>query len=157
MHRTLFTLGYEKRTLEEFIGILADNRITVLIDVRETAWSHKPGFSKRSLRTALERSGITYLHADFAGNPKWLRREAGSHAESLAWYRWYLGEFDEIVSDFNAVVDGYLADGARVCLTCYERHAEDCHRAIIAEIGRKHGGYDVQHLAVEGCKRLVTV
>jgi uncharacterized protein (DUF488 family) len=156
MHRTLFTLGYEKRTLNEFIRILLDNRINVLVDVRETAWSHKPGFSKAAFRTALEEAGIEYVHADFAGNPKWLRGEAESHAQCLEWYRWYLGEFGEIVEVFSDLVDGLLAHGSRVCITCFERHADDCHRSIIATEWQSSGGRAVEHLAVEGCERLIS-
>ena len=87
----LYTLGYERRTLREFINILTDARIAILVDVRETAWSHKPGFSKGQFQATLERAGIEYIHASFAGNPKWLRSNAESHAECLEWYSWYLG------------------------------------------------------------------
>ncbi len=156
MHQTLFTLGYEKRTIDEFIGILLENRINVLLDVRETAWSHKPGFSEAAFRTALAAAGIEYVHADFAGNPKWLRREAESHAQCLDLYRWYLGEFGEIVEAFSLLVNGVLVRGKRVCITCFERHADDCHRSIIATEWRSSGNRAVQHLAVGGCKRLIS-
>lgn len=85
----------------------------------------------------------------------WLRSAAESHEECLDWYQWYLGEFDEIVGAFSQMVDEYLAGGARVCLTCYERHADDCHRGIIAAKWRDAGPNSVKHLAVDGCERLV--
>ena len=157
MHRTLFTLGYEKRTIDEFIRILLDNRINVLIDVRETAWSHKRGFSKEAFRAALADAGIEYVHAEFAGNPKWLRREADSHAQCLDWYRWYLGEFEEILEAFTQLVDQFLSRGKRVCITCYERHARDCHRSILAAQWQAAGSRAVEHLAVDGCERLIPV
>jgi uncharacterized protein (DUF488 family) len=69
----LYTIGYEKRSLAEYLALLREHRIAVLVDVRETPWSHKPGFSKAPLAAALEADGIEYLHAAFAGNPKWLR------------------------------------------------------------------------------------
>ena len=120
MKHTLFTLGYQQRTLGEFTAILRRCDIDVLIDVRETAWSHKPGFSKGALERALEAEGIAYVHAAFAGNPKWLRANADSHRE------------------------------------CLERHADDCHRAILAEQWQERGPRRVEHLATEGCERLVT-
>jgi len=155
MSRTIFTLGYEKRSLDEFIGILRDHAITVLVDVRETAWSHKPGFTKGPLRDALGRVGVGYVHARFAGNPKWLRDEADTNAECLAWYRWYLGEFNEIVEAFSSMVDAMVAEGERVCLVCFERHPDDCHRGIIAGEWHHRGGRRVEHLEVEGCERRV--
>ena len=152
---TLYTLGYEKRTLREFIEILAEADIHVLVDVRETAWSHKPGFSKGLFQAALERAGIEYVHASFAGNPKWLRSNAASHAECLKWYVWYLGEFGEIVDAFDALVRPSLRAGKRVCLTCFERHADDCHRAILAARWEARTSKQVVHLATDGCRRLV--
>lgn len=154
--QTLFTLGYQQRTLAEFIAILRDAKVDVLVDVRETAWSHKPGFSKRGLQTALEANGIEYVHADFAGNPKWLRENAGSHRETLDWYSWYLGEFDEIVPAFEDLVAPYIASGKRVCATCFERHADDFHRAILTAQWQRRGRRRVEHLAIDGCERLVT-
>ena len=86
----LFTLGYEKRSIDEFVELLCEAGVTVLVDVRETAWSHKPGFSKTALGAALAVAGIAYAHAPFAGNPKSLRDVATSHAECLSRYRRYL-------------------------------------------------------------------
>ena len=156
MPQTLFTLGYQQRTIDEYTSILVDARIDVLIDVRETAWSHKPGFSKRALEAALASNGIEYVHAGFAGNPKWLRANAGSHRECLDWYAWYLGELDEIVPAFEQLLAAYLRSAKRVCITCFERHADDCHRAILAAEWSKRGPRNVRHLATEGCARLLS-
>ena len=152
---TLYTLGYEKRTQAEFIDLLVHAGIGVLIDVRETAWSHKPGFSKTAFQAALGRVDIHYVHASFAGNPNWLRRTADTHAECLEWYRWYLNQFEEIATGFDALVEPWIARGTRVCLTCFERHPEDCHRSILAADWEQRGPRKVVHLATEGCRRLV--
>jgi uncharacterized protein (DUF488 family) len=156
MQHTLFTLGYQQRTLDEFVSILVDSGIDVLVDVRETAWSHKPGFSKCALQAALAARGIEYIRAAFAGNPKWLRANAESHRECLDWYTWYLGEFEEIVPAFEPLLAAQLRAGKRVCVTCFERHAEDCHRAILAEKWQARGARQVKHLATEGCERLLS-
>jgi uncharacterized protein (DUF488 family) len=156
VQETLFTLGYQRRALSEFVSILVESRIDVLVDVRETAWSHKPGFSKGALRIALAASGIEYIHADFAGNPKWLRANADSHRECLDWYAWYVDEFDEIVPAFEELLAEQFREGKRVCVTCFERHADDCHRAILAEKWKARGARKVKHLAIEGCERLLS-
>ena len=36
----LCTIGYEKRSLDEFIDLLLANGVEVVLDVRETPWSH---------------------------------------------------------------------------------------------------------------------
>ena len=154
--QTLFTLGYQQRTLAEFVSILVESRIDVLVDVRETAWSHKPGFSKSALQDVLAASGIEYIHADFAGNPKWLRANADSHRECLEWYSWYLDEFKEIVPAFEQLLAEQLRERKRVCVTCFERHADDCHRAILAAQWQARGARKVKHLATGGCERLLS-
>lgn len=154
---TLFTLGYQQRSIDEFVSLLCAEQIDVLVDVRATAWSHKPGFSKGPLQAALRAAGIDYVHAPFAGNPKWLRVEAPTHEECLALYVWYLGEHPEIVDAFEALLAQLRVGRRRICLTCFERHAADCHRSILAESWRERGRRRVEHIAIEGCERLVKV
>src|SRR5688572_30778594 len=130
---TIFTLGYQRRSIDEFVQILRDAEIGVLIDVRETAWSHKPGFSKSAFACALERAGIEYVHARFAGNPKRLRDQASSHAACLQAYARHVDRNVEIVANLDRLIKERLAAGKRVCMTCFERHPEDCHRSILAD------------------------
>lgn len=152
---TIFTLGYQKRSIAEFVVLLQDADIDVLVDVRETAWSHKPGFSKGALSRALGRAGIDYVHARFAGNPKVLRREASSHAACLQAYARYVDRNVQIVDNFEELIGAMVRGGKRVCLTCFERHHEDCHRSILADRWKRRGRRRVEHLAVEGCERIV--
>jgi uncharacterized protein (DUF488 family) len=157
MRATLFTIGYQQRSLEDFVAIARKAGVDVIIDVRETAWSRKPGFSKSAFATALAKAGIDYIHASFAGNPKWLRENAANHVECLTWYEWYLGEFTEVMETFDALISEVLCSGQRVALTCFERHAEDCHRSILAERwANRARARDVRHLATDGCPRLIT-
>jgi uncharacterized protein (DUF488 family) len=152
---TIFTLGYQQRSIDEFIDILRARQISVLVDVRETAWSHKPGFSKTAFSQALATAGIEYVHARFAGNPKSLRRTAQTHDACLARYAEYIDGSDHIIDAFDQLIRELVAAGKRVCLTCFERHADDCHRSIIADRWKRRGRRTVQHLAVDGCARMV--
>ena len=156
MRDVIYTLGYQQRTIEEFVALACEAGVEIIIDVRETAWSHKPGFSKSAFVTALEAVGIQYVHAAFAGNPKWLRENADSHAECLSWYAWYLAEFDEVMDAFDALVKEVIGSGRRAALTCFERHADDCHRSILAERWAERGrAREVRHLATDGCRRMI--
>lgn len=73
MPEQIFTLGYQQRSIDEFVALARDAGVQVLIDVSETAWSHKKGFSKSAFAAAFSSVAIEYIHAQFAGNPKWLR------------------------------------------------------------------------------------
>ncbi len=48
--RCLFTIGYEGRSIDEYLNILIENNIKVLCDVRKNPLSRKYGFSKQSLQ-----------------------------------------------------------------------------------------------------------
>lgn len=153
---TLLTLGYEKRDLPAFIEILRRAGVTALVDVRQTAWSHKPGFSKSAFRAGLERRGIRYLHIPEAGNPKTVRAQARSHEECLLRFEAHLEAHPECEAVFDRALGELLIEERRVCLVCYERHPGDCHRGILAaRWAARHDG-QVEHLASEGCKRLVS-
>ena len=152
---TLFTIGYEKRTLDQYLAILVAAGIRVVVDVRETAWSHKPGFSKSSFAAGLAEVGIEYVHAPFAGNPKALRRMARTHAECLDRFRAYLTGAADVLDSLDAVIERYQKEGKPIALTCFERHPDDCHRAILADQWARRGRRRVKHLEPEGCRRLV--
>lgn len=153
---TVLTLGYQQRTINEFIDLLVDADVDLLIDVRETAWSHKPGFSKSALQARLAAAGIEYVHARFAGNPKRIRANASSHAECLALYSAHLKENRSVVRELDQLVGMHLGAGKRLCLMCYERHPDDCHRGILAAQWRAGRRRRVTHLATDGCPRLVS-
>jgi uncharacterized protein (DUF488 family) len=152
---TVFTLGYQQRTQTEFLGFLGRAGIDVLVDVRETAWSHKRGFSKRSLATALHAHGIAYVHAPFAGNPKALRAGAASHAECLGLFTSYLDANGAIVDMLDELIGRLLDARKRVCLACYERHPDDCHRGILAERWQRGMVRHVEHLGADEAYRLI--
>lgn len=43
---TLYTIGFTKKTLEDFSNLLKDNKITKLIDIRLNRNSQLSGFAK---------------------------------------------------------------------------------------------------------------
>jgi uncharacterized protein (DUF488 family) len=143
---TLYTLGYEKRSVAEFLAILRRHGIDTVIDVRDVPWSHKPGFSKAPLQRAVEDAGSEYVHAGFAGNPKWLRSAADSTEEMLDWYGWYLKEFPEVEAELHGLVEEKLEQERRVCLVCFERNPEECHRSVLASRWRARRGRRVEHI-----------
>ncbi len=143
----LFTLGYEKLSVGEFIELLRAAGIDVLVDVRDSPWSRKPGFSRKPLERALAAAGIEYIHAKFAGNPKHLRESAKSPEVALARYGRHLDENPAILDEFSALVAELHGRGERVCITCLERDPKDCHRGILASRWRERIGGEVIHLA----------
>lgn len=130
-------IGYEGLDIEGMIGRLREEGIDVLVDVRYTPLSRKPGFSKRALSQALEAAGIRYVHDRRLGNPKDNRAayaDAASHAGTAARerYRALLSEGDgaEGVRDLAE-----LADRHNVAVLCFEADDIHCHREqVIAAV-----------------------
>lgn len=152
----LCTVGYEKRSLDEYIALLHAHGVEVVIDVRETAWSHKPGFSKTAFAAGLEAAGIAYVHLRIAGNPKWLRDAASSHADCLALYRDYVAHHPDVMAALSDTLREFGVTHRRIALTCFERHPEDCHRGILAEEWAARNDGEVLQLGPDGCRRLVS-
>ena len=132
MAQTLATIGYEAKTLDELLEALKDAGVELLIDVRAVAASRRPGFSKTALAGALKESGIDYLHLRPLGTPKAGREaaRAGRTAEMRRIYDQHLETTEAQLAMEQAASEAAARPSA---LLCYERDAEDCHRAIVAE------------------------
>ena len=50
---TVYSIGYEKRTIEELLSILKQHKITQVIDVRERAFSRVPAYRKAKLEKTI--------------------------------------------------------------------------------------------------------
>lgn len=143
---TLYTIGYEKRTQEAFFTLLRRAGIDVLMDVRDVAWSHKPGFSKGALSETAHTAGMEYMHAQFAGNPKKLRAKESDTEGLIGAYGRHLDDHPEIVQQFSDLVRGYSKAGKRVCIMCFERDPADCHRGVLAARWKRRRRGRVEHL-----------
>jgi uncharacterized protein (DUF488 family) len=143
----LFTVGYEKARPEAVIAELKRARVKLLVDTRAVAASRKPGFSKKALAASLDESGIGYLHLQKLGTPDEGRQAAHSGRMDVMWriYAKHLKSagaieaMDELVS--------IVESGRSVCLLCYERDKDFCHRSRIAEIVHDRTGVEVLDLA----------
>ena len=142
----LFTIGYEQAKSAAVLGELADAKVALLVDVRAVAASRRPGFSKRQLAADLDDRGIGYLHLRGLGTPKEGRLAARSGDLKSLWriFEKHLKtpqakeELDELTS--------LVKSGRRVCLLCYERDVNHCHRRRVAEIICERTGAKAEHL-----------
>lgn len=127
----LVSLGYEGRDVDELIRELKSQSVTVLVDVRLTPLSRKPGLSKKRLGDRLAAEGIAYVHAKALGNPKDNRQgfRAGD-SSSLEVFQEQLATVDARHA-IRHIAE--LMDGEVVALLCFERDHEECHRHMVAD------------------------
>lgn len=109
--------------------------------------SRRKGFSKNQLQALLADEGIDYLHLKPLGAPKELRdrlRAGGSWWEYIKGYRKVL---ERETAQIDALID--LAQKRRICLLCFERKPEECHRSLVAnEMVQRtaHNAVRVEHI-----------
>ncbi len=142
----LLTIGFTKKTAEEFFTRLQKARVKRVVDVRLNNTSQLAGFAKgRDLGYFLGAiAKIEYVHwPELAPTKEILdafKKDKGSWEE-------YEQSFAALLADrrIAETVAGSLSDGD--CLLCSESTPEQCHRRLVAEyIGEHRGDVEVIHL-----------
>ena len=143
----LFTIGYEKAKPDALMAELKRAKVKLLVDTRAVAASRKPGFSKRQLAATLDENGIGYLHLQKLGTPDEGRHAARAGKLDTLWriYAKHL-KTPEAIEAMDELVT-IVKSGQSVCLLCYERDKDCCHRTRIAEVVHERTGASVVDLA----------
>ena len=132
---TVYTIGFTKKTAEQFFELIRVNKIQLLIDVRLNNASQLDGFSKgRDLKYFLSAiCDCDYTHAaDFAPT-KELRDRYRS--KEISWKEYEEG-YSSLIEDRNCLGELLEQCGRyeNVCLLCSESEATHCHRRLAAEM-----------------------
>lgn len=127
----LCTIGYEKFTMESWLGALIAHEVTLVVDVRDLPISRKKGFSKTRLSDALAQAGVGYVHAKDLGNPKHLRDALRAGLDFAQFAQTFGTMLSTRRRSLHAVAQ--LLVDHRICLLCYEEDPGICHRSLVAE------------------------
>ncbi|MGL5165136.1 MAG: DUF488 family protein [Afipia sp.] len=144
--KKLFTIGYEQTPPKAVLDELQGAGVKLLVDVRAIASSRRPGFSKTQLAAGLDERGIGYIHLRGLGTPKdgRMAARAGDMKTLSKIYHAHLktsqarAEMDELAT--------LVMKAGPVCILCYERDHNACHRKFIAEIIEKREGAKIENL-----------
>ena len=142
----LFTIGFTKKSAEEFFTKLSEAGVKRVLDIRLSNVSQLAGFSKRDdlqyfLKTIRD---IDYRHLP----------ELAPTKDILEEYRKNKGDWSVYESRFLALLSerkpeerisrAMLDHG---CLLCSEDKPENCHRRLVAEYFRKKlGEVEIVHI-----------
>ena len=127
----IWTIGYERVGVPDFVTALKSAKIKTLIDVREVANSRRAGFSKKALAASLDAAGIAYIHMKALGTPK-AGREAARKGDTKTMQQIFEAKMAEPESQLALAEAAELAQKARACLMCLEHDWRVCHRTIVA-------------------------
>lgn len=144
---TVYTIGYAGFRIDDFIKILKENNISLVVDVRSAPYSqYYTDYNKENLIITLEKSHI--------------------------YYRNYVSEFGARQSDPKFYPNGYLdfelfskseffllgveklkrsmEKDYTIALLCSEKDPIKCHRTIMVSRAFHRAGYKVLHLMSNG-------
>lgn len=138
----IYTIGFTKKSLEEFINLLKKNKIQKVIDIRLNNLSQLAGFAKENdLRYILRLVDIGYEHI------KKLAPDESIFKEYMQDKNWdmYQKRFNELMKKRNGrkILSDLLKDRKTICLLCSEDTADKCHRRLVAEL---LGDVEIVHL-----------
>jgi len=137
MRNTFFTIGHSTRTLVQFIELLRESRVDLVVDVRSMPRSRtNPQFNRQTLQDDLLPWQIDYEHVAELGG---LRGKARNADQSLNAY-WRVRSFRNyadyaLTAPFAVGLERLRERGAqrRCAIMCAEAVWWRCHRRIITD------------------------
>ncbi len=145
--KCIFTIGYEGRSIDEYLNLLMKNNIKVLCDVRKNPLSRKYGFSKKSLQEKTRSLNIEYLHLPSLGINGQLRSNLKTKQDYRKLFSIYKKEI--LSSEGNALKEimNTFLHNKRIALTCFEAEHDMCHRhCVSSELKRRFPKILIEHI-----------
>ena len=146
---TILTIGHSTRTLTEFVALLRQVDVTLVVDVRSFPRSRAmPQFNGDTLPVSLAEHGIGYRHLRALGGRRHHRKgtplSLNTYWRVMA-FRNYAdyAETDEFRAGLRALCE--LARDGRCAIMCAEAVWWRCHRRIITDY-LLAGGTPVDHI-----------
>lgn len=142
----IYTIGFTKKSAQEFFDTLRRNNIKQIIDIRLNNVSQLAGFTKEEnieyfLR---ELCGIDYCHLGFLAPTKEIRDK---YSQTKNWDI-YAGEYMALLD--SRCVSDKLDKGAferETCFLCSEASPDYCHRRLLTQyLEDQWGDIEVKHL-----------
>ncbi len=135
----ILSIGYQGLSIDEFLMKLIEEKVQILIDVRNNPWSMKFGFNKHNLKRFCEHLGIRYLSWPSLGIPNKFRKNLVTQEDYKSLFKRYkksLMNKDKELEEINR-----LSKKNRIAVMCFEQDPEFCHRTIILEeLTKKESG-----------------
>ncbi len=133
----VFTVGFTKKTAEQFFSKLQAAGVKRVIDIRLNNVSQLAGFAKRDDLKYLLRAiaGIDYLHVP----------ELAPTQDILDAYKKQKGDWSVYEAEFLKLMEARHAEEIVpketmncACLLCSEHEPQCCHRRLVAEYLQQH-------------------
>ena len=146
----LHTIGHSTHAIEDFLALLGQHQIALLVDVRSYPSSKRwPQFNQEALRESVEHAGIDYGWLKGLGG----RRRLGGESINDGWEHSAFRAY----ADYIAGAEGRaalselieLTSHKRTVIMCSEGLWWQCHRRIISDYMTVRG-CEVVHIMPDG-------
>ena len=132
---TIWTLGHSTRTWEEFLGLLRENGIELLVDVRHFPTSSRvPWASGEALSASLAKAGLDYEHLVGLGGYRQPRPDSMNTGWRNTGFRGYADHMED--PEFSEALERLLtwARERRMAVMCAEAVPWKCHRGLLSDV-----------------------
>lgn len=139
----IYTIGFTKKTLEDFITRLKKDNIQRIVDIRLNDSSQLSGFAKSpDLAFILKQFGIEYISVKSLAPDKAL---LDKYQKDKNWKE-YEANFKALMNARNAkdTLNNLQLDKKTSCFLCSEDKPEKCHRRLVVEMLDKN--FEIVHL-----------
>ena len=153
MNLPVFTIGHSTRPLAEFVNLLKQADVTLVVDVRTVPRSRtNPQYNRETLSLSLSEFDIAYDHLAALGGLRG-RQQGIPPAVNAFWDNASFHNFADyaMTAPFRSGLDALrtLAHAQRCAIMCAEAVWWRCHRRIIADY-LLHEGETVFHILGKG-------
>ncbi len=142
----VYSIGHSNRPLDEFIRLLEQRRVRLVVDIRKMPRSRSnPQFSGPALAESLGRAGIGYVHEPLLGGLRRARKDSvndGWRNLSFRGFADYMST-DEFARGLRALRG--RAEHETTVIMCAEAVPWRCHRTLVAD-ALKAAGCRVLHI-----------
>ena len=142
----VLTIGHSNHTLEFFLELLTQHRVTALADVRSAPYSRfNPHFNREQFAKSLGATGIRYV---------FLGRELGGRSDDPTRYDQGRLRYERLAGTpgfhegLRRVMRG--AEQYRIALMCAEKEPLHCHRSLLVGHQLNERGVEVAHILADG-------
>jgi len=137
MARPFFTIGHSTRSIDEFVGLLSNAEVRLVVDVRTIPRSRtNPQYSSEALAKALSESQIDYEHIAALGGLRGRKRDVPADVNGF-WQNQRFHNYadyamsEEFHSGLIRLRD--LGHATQCAIMCAEAVPWRCHRSLIGD------------------------
>lgn len=131
---TIFTIGHSTRHIDDFINLLQQNKVNLLVDIRTIPRSrHNPQYEHTALEKSLPTANIEYKYIKKLGG----LRPSVKDSVNMAWrnksfrnYADYM-QTDEFKQGLDELINS--AKSKQAAIMCAEAVPWRCHRSLVAD------------------------